>query len=99
MRIYRSLIGLGVATLTAGPAVAGGFYIQEQNAAGVGRAQAGDVAIADDPSTLYFNPAGMTELPGLQNAGGIALIIPSAQLTNRGSTEQSLGATLANPAS
>lgn len=84
---------------TAGDASAGGFYLQEQNAAGVGRAQAGDVAIADDASTLYYNPAGMTELPGIQSAGAIDLIIPSAKLTDQGSTVNSLGARLANPAS
>jgi len=76
--------------LLAGSASAGSFYIQEQNAAGVGRAQAGGVAAADDASTLYFNPAGMTELPGIQTSSAIDLIIPSASVTDKGSTEHSL---------
>ena len=42
------------AVAVSGAASAGGFYIQEQSAAGVGRAQAGNVAAADDASTIYF---------------------------------------------
>src|SRR5579871_1702431 len=101
-RHVRAAIG-AVAFLSvtwgAATALAGSFYIQEQNAAGVGRAQAGDVATVDDASTVFFNSAGMTELPGLQVSSAIDLIIPSASLTDRGSTEHSLGALLANPAS
>lgn len=42
--------------------LAAGFYIQEQGASGLGRAYAGEAAIASDASTIYFNPAGMTRL-------------------------------------
>jgi long-chain fatty acid transport protein len=87
------------AVAVSGAASAGGFYIQEQSAAGVGRAQAGNVAAADDASTIYFNPAGLTELDGLQAAGGIDLIVPDAGLTNQGSLNRSTGAFLANPSS
>ena len=87
------------AVAVSGAASAGGFYIQEQSAAGVGRAQAGNVAAADDASTIYFNPAGLTELDGLQVAGGIDLIVPDAGLTNNGSVNRSTGAFLASPAS
>ncbi len=83
----------------AGHALGAGFYIQEQNAAGVGRAQAGNVVAADDASTIFFNAAGLTELPGVQAAGGIDLIIPSAGLTDTGTVNRSTGAYLANPAS
>jgi long-chain fatty acid transport protein len=82
------------ALLIAGSASAGGFYIQEQSAAGVGRAQAGNVAIADDASTIYFNPAGLTQLPGIQLDQGIDLIVPDAKLTDLGTTDHS---TLAGP--
>jgi len=90
-----ALSGLAI----AGNALAAGFYIQEQNAAGVGRAQAGNVAAADDASTIYFNPAGLTELDGYQAAGGIDLIVPSAGLTDKGTVDRSTGAFLASPAS
>lgn len=87
------------AMAAAGNATAAGFYIQEQSAAGVGRAQAGNVVAADDASTLYFNPAGLTELPGLQSASGFDLIVPDASLTDRGTVDHSLGASLSNPSS
>jgi long-chain fatty acid transport protein len=77
------------AIAVSGAASAGGFYIQEQSAAGVGRAQAGNVAAADDASTIYFNPAGMTQLPGVQLDNGIDLIVPDASLTDLGTTEHS----------
>jgi long-chain fatty acid transport protein len=83
----------------AGHALGAGFYIQEQNAAGVGRAQAGNVVAADDASTIFFNPAGLSELPGVQAAGGIDLIVPSAGLTDTGTRDRSTGAYLASPAS
>jgi long-chain fatty acid transport protein len=87
------------AIAASGNALAAGFYIQEQNAAGVGRAQAGNVVAADDASTIYFNPAGLSELPGVQAAGAIDTIIPSAGLTDKGTVNRSLGAYQANPSS
>jgi long-chain fatty acid transport protein len=53
------LIGLTV----SGQAMAAGFAIQNQNGAGTATAFAGAAAVADDASTIYFNPAGMTYLP------------------------------------
>jgi long-chain fatty acid transport protein len=83
--------------MISGVASAGGFYIQEQSAAGVGRAQAGNVAIADDASTLYFNPAGLTQLPGVQFDQGIDLIIPDAKLTDTGTKDYSAFAAPSTP--
>jgi long-chain fatty acid transport protein len=96
--------GIGLAVVfslgaISGKSYAGGFYIQEQSAAGVGRAQAGNVVAADDASTIYFNPAGLSELPGIQAAGGVDLIIPTASLKDTGSIDRSTGAYLVNPAS
>jgi long-chain fatty acid transport protein len=68
------------------PAVAGGFYLQEQSPKETGRALSGGAAAGDDPSTIYFNPAAMTELDGIQTSiGGVALMA-SAHQTNRGSS-------------
>jgi long-chain fatty acid transport protein len=60
--------------LAAGLALAGcasfvqaaGFALIEQNASGLGNAYAGAAAVAEDASTIYFNPAGMTLLPDRQ---------------------------------
>jgi long-chain fatty acid transport protein len=90
---------LALAVTASQGAQAAGFFIQEQNAAGVGRAQAGNVVAADDASTIFFNPAGMALLNGNQFTVGADLIIPNAGLTDKGSTTRSTGAYLANTAS
>jgi long-chain fatty acid transport protein len=53
------------ATFIANDAVAAGFALQNQNGVGNGYTYAGAAAVAQDASTIYFNPAGMTYLaPG-----------------------------------
>lgn len=100
MGLRHWVTGIGFLGAVWSPcAFAGGFYIQEQNAAGVGRAQAGDVAAADDASTIYFNPAGMTELHGIALTLGADVVIPGASLTDKGSRNTSTGAFIGNPAS
>ena len=79
----RALL-LVMATTASQPAVAGGFLLQEQSQREIGRAFSGAAASADDPSTIFYNPAGMTELDGIQaTAGGTLLFIQSGQ-ENRG---------------
>lgn len=39
-------------------------------------------AQADDPSAIYYNPAGMTQLPGIQTSGGVQFINPNLEFTN-----------------
>jgi long-chain fatty acid transport protein len=51
-----------VFAMTATPSYAGGFYLQEQSAKETGRAFSGGAASADNASTVFFNPAAMTEL-------------------------------------
>lgn len=72
--------------LAAVPATAGGFYLQEQSPTGVGRAFAGEAAIADGPATIFFNPAGMTQLPGNQLDLGVHLLSIKAEQRDRGTT-------------
>lgn len=68
------------------PALAGGFYLQEQSPKETGRALSGGAAAADDPSIVYFNPAAMTQLPGIQMSAGGVLLSAKARQSNRGST-------------
>lgn len=70
----------------SGAAKAAGFYIQEQSVSGLGSAFSGSTTNINDPSTVYFNPAGMTKLQGSQAQFGTHVIIPSAELTDTGST-------------
>ncbi|MGB8274106.1 MAG: outer membrane protein transport protein [Alphaproteobacteria bacterium] len=80
-----------VAGLVAGSAEAAGFYLQDQSVRGVGRAHAGDGAIADDASTIYFNPAGMTQLKQAEFDFGLNLIMPHTGVTDLGSTATTPG--------
>ncbi|MDX9707144.1 MAG: outer membrane protein transport protein [Azospira sp.] len=59
MRLIPALMMLGF----AGVAGASGFALQNQSGSGNGNAFAGAAAAAEDASTIYFNPAGMTYLP------------------------------------
>jgi long-chain fatty acid transport protein len=70
----------------AGAAGASAFQLLEQSASGLGNAYAGQGASAQDASTVFFNPAGMTKLPGGNAVGALNAIKPSAKFTNTGST-------------
>jgi len=62
--LIASVIWLGV--LGSGPAMAGGILGYEVGTADVGLASAGFNARAQDASTVFTNPAGMTRLEGTQ---------------------------------
>ena len=55
---------------------AGGFQINEHGAKAMAMAGA-FTGLANDPSAVYFNPAGITQLKGTQFMGGVAFIAPS----------------------
>ena len=80
-----SLSILTGALLASTNAHAAGFYIQEQSVKGLGSAFAGSVTSLDDASTVYFNPANMTKLDGMQINLGAHLLIHTADLKNTGS--------------
>jgi long-chain fatty acid transport protein len=81
-----ALLSAICSTAIAGSANAAGFYIQEQSVRGLGSAFSGSTTTLDDASTIYFNPAGMTKLEGLQMQGGVNLLIPNSKVKNNGST-------------
>jgi long-chain fatty acid transport protein len=71
----------------SGQAAASGFALIEQNASGLGYSYAGSAAAAEDASTIYYNPAGMSFLPrGMQLSAGLAAVGPSARFRDGGST-------------
>lgn len=79
-RVNRLAIGLFLAGCTH-LAHASGFALIEQNASGLGNAYAGAAAVAEDASTVYFNPAGMTLLPDRQLVVAGHLIKPKAEFS------------------
>lgn len=68
--------------LVTGSAGASGFLLKEQSAVDQGAAYAGSAARADDPSTLFYNPAGMTHLPGYQFNINASYIGPQTTLSS-----------------
>jgi len=81
----------------AGWANAAGFALIEQNASGMGNAFAGAAAVAEDASTIFFNPAGMSYLPDSQLVVAAHAILPSADFSNDGSHRAALTGGLATP--
>ncbi|TCS36202.1 long-chain fatty acid transport protein [Paucimonas lemoignei] len=79
-----SLVGL-LGMASAGMAHASGFALNEMSAATLGNAHAGAGAAAEDLSTIYFNPAGLTRMSGSQIQITASGIRPSAKFTNAGS--------------
>lgn len=65
---------------------AAGFALSEQSGSGMGNAYAGAAAVAEDASTIFFNPAGMTYLEGSQLVGTMHAIKTSGDFDNQGST-------------
>src|SRR5215467_14489739 len=72
----RPVVAIALAVASA-PASAAFFQIAEQSASGMGNAFAGGAAIAEDASTVWYNPAGMTRLRRTEIVAGGAYIRPS----------------------
>jgi long-chain fatty acid transport protein len=72
-------------TILCGSAFGAGFAVMEQSVKGLGNAYAGGAAAADDASTIFYNPAGLTRLPGVEFVAGVHTLIPSARFRNEGS--------------
>ena len=64
---------------------ASGFALIENSASGMGNAFAGAAAVAEDASTIYFNPAGLTNLSGSQLVAAGHIVAPKADFNNDGS--------------
>lgn len=88
--MYKSfaprLIPALIAVAFSGTAAASGFQLLEQNASGLGNAYAGSAAVAENASTIFYNPAGMTELKDLEVSGGLTAIRTSYKFNNEGSS-------------
>ncbi len=81
---HARIIVTAISLIAAGSVNAAGFALIEQNASGLGNAYAGQAASAQDASTIFFNPAGMTLLPEKQLVVAGHLIKPSAEFTGTG---------------
>ena len=78
-------IAATLAACAANNALGAGFALSESSAAAVANAFSGGAAGAADASTVFFNPAGMSALPGNQAMFVLSAIAVSSQFSNSGS--------------
>ncbi len=65
----------------ASPACADGFRNPFQGSAAIGQGNA-FAAQADDPTAVFYNPAAMTRLQGIQHAVGVQFVSPHTRFTS-----------------
>ena len=98
--IRKTALSLAVAGAFAGGASqahASAFALIEQSASGLGNSYAGAAAAAEDASTIYYNPAGMSLLPaGMQVSAGLSLINLTAKFSDSGASVAAGGRPLGN---
>ena len=86
-RITRVSAAVGgiVLALSMSNASGAGFALQENSGSAIGNAFAGGAAAAEDASTIWSNPAGMTRLASPQVAAAVHFITPSFKFRDEGS--------------
>ena len=87
------LVTVFILFIASGTALGAGFALVEQGVSGLGNAYAGGAASAEDATTVFFNPAGLTRLDGQQFIAGAHIIMPSVKFHNEGSTHLLQGIT------
>lgn len=80
-----ALLALTAFAISPG-ALAGAFYIQEQSISSMGASNAGQNATGFDASTVFTNPAGMTNLTRSQFSAGGSLLLLGSKISNEGSS-------------
>lgn len=63
---------------------AAGFYIRESSIMHLGSAFSGVTGTANDPSTVFFNPAGLTEFDHVEVSMGSNLIVLKGKIIDQG---------------
>lgn len=84
-KLSSSVILIGAAyTLAVTSAHASGYHFGSQSVSAQGTAHASG-AEADDASTIFYNPAGMSRLDGTHFSMGLTAVIPDSKYTDTGS--------------
>jgi len=85
MLMKKSLLVLSIIVIslamTGSLCFGAGFALYEASAKG--NALGGLTGSADCPSAMFYNPAGITQLEGLQLSGGGIVILPTADITTK----------------
>ncbi|MFK7862510.1 MAG: OmpP1/FadL family transporter [Granulosicoccus sp.] len=90
LRQLAAIVGLATVSVPliwlAKPVHAGGFALIEHGASGLGHAYAGAAAVSADTSTVWFNPAGMSELEGREMSVALHILSTGTEWTDEGTT-------------
>ncbi|MCX7077874.1 MAG: outer membrane protein transport protein [Pseudomonas sp.] len=86
--MLKTTLSLAV-TLASAQIFAAGFAVNEQSISGMGTGFAGRSSSADDASTIFGNPAGMSRLKRAQVTGGVAMIDAHTDISNASSSPNS----------
>ncbi len=80
----------GLVAFAAAPRMlhAQGYGVYEHGTCVMGRAGTGVASPCHDGSTIFFNPAGLTQMTGQQIAGGVTLIAPSGDFKSDSTGER-----------
>lgn len=82
MSINKKYIALVITAVLSSQAQAAGYQVSEHSAAGLGRAYAGDAAVADTAAVLARNPAAMTRFKHAEISGVLSVINPSISIND-----------------
>ena len=91
--VFAIVLATVLAMLSAGPALAGGYYVPEVGVRAVGMAGA-VVADAQSPSAIFHNPAGLLGASGSEVELGGALVLPDVAFFRRPVTDPVNGQTV-----
>lgn len=83
-RVFPILV-LCIVAGVPGSARAAGFALLEQSGSSIGHAVAGSGASAEDASTVFFNPAGLGKLDGVQAVAAAHVVSVSSRFSGNGS--------------
>ncbi len=85
-RFNRVIPLTALATLVSLQAGAAGYQVGEHSASGLGRAFAGEAAIADNAAVMARNPAAMTRFNRVAISGALTVVDPDIDVEYGGST-------------
>lgn len=86
--MIKKTLALAIGLTSAQLALAQGFYVDEQSALRLGDAFSGGAAQADDASTAFYNPAGLTRLKQKQLTINLSTISVKSEFDGTSSTLQ-----------
>lgn len=85
MRIRNATLVLAIGAALGSPyALSAGFQLSEHSAAGLGRANAGEAAIADSAAVLANNAAAITRFDSTNISVSAAYLVPKVRVTGNG---------------